>query len=236
MEAHQIQEPARALDIGCGTGALLVALHGRYPRSRCYGLDLAFNMVRRSAQRLDLNANLVCSDAVQLPFKDEVFDLVVSASAFQWIERLDICFRECRRVLRSGGLFCVAFFGEGTLRELRESYREAAARRFGANDLRRDRLHRFRDLADAQRLISESGFEPLLITTETEMEYHASVPDLLRSIKAIGAATADRNDAAGGLGWRGLLNEMASIYDSRYRSDMGIPATYEVIYLVGRRG
>jgi malonyl-CoA O-methyltransferase len=197
---------------------------------------MAFNMVRRCEQRFERNANFVCSDAEHLPFKDGSFDLVVSASTFQWIDRLDLCFRECRRVMRAGGLFCVAFFGGNTLWEVRESYQEAVARRFGADNFRRDRLHRFRDRADAQRLISAAGFEQLSITTETEMEYHAGVPDLLHSIKAIGAATADRNDAGGGLGWRGLLSDMASIYRSRFQSGSGIPATYEVIYMVARRG
>jgi malonyl-CoA O-methyltransferase len=234
--AHQIQEPARALDIGCGTGGLLATLHGRYPHASFCGLDLAFNMVRNCQQRFDGDAVFVNSDAEHLPFGDGVFDLVVSASTFQWIERLDSCFKECRRVLRSGGLFCVAFFGGNTFWELRESYQEAIARRFGTDNSRMDRVHRFRDWPHVQRLISESGFEQVLATAETEMEYHASVQDLLRSIKAIGAATANRFDAGGGLGWRGVLNDMAGIYGSRFQSCMGIPATYEVIYLVVRRG
>lgn len=234
--AHRLQDPARVLDIGCGTGALLSTLQGRYPQAVICGLDLAFNMVNQCQQRFARNAMFVNSDAEHLPFRDGVFDLVTSASTFQWIERLDICFRECRRVLRSDSLFCVAFFGGNTLWELRDSYQEAVARRFGADDSRRDRVHRFRDLAHVQRLISESGLEQVFITTETEMEYHASVQDLLRSIKAIGAATADRSGTGGGLGWRGVLNDMAGIYRSRFHSRLGIPATYEVMYLVLRRG
>lgn len=232
--AHLQQEPACALDIGCGTGALLSTLHGRYPQTSFCGLDLAFNMIRNCQQRFNENAIFVNSDAEHLPFRNEAFDLVVSASTFQWIERLDICFKECRRVLRSGGLFCVAFFGGNTLWELRESYQEAVARRFGADNSRKDRLHRFRDWAHVQRLICESGFKQALMTTETEMEYHANVQDLLRSIKGIGAATADRSDVGGGLGWRGLLNDMSDIYCARFQTDMGIPATYDVMYLVVR--
>lgn len=235
VAAHRQQAPARLLDIGCGTGAMLSALAGRYPEASLCGLDLAFNMARHSAQGLGGRAMLVNGDAELLPFRDGAFDLVVSASTFQWVERLDDCFGECRRVLSSGGLLCAAFFGGRTLWELQESYREAVTMRFGADDARRERMHRFREMAEVRRVMSGLGCDQLLITAETEMEYHADVPDLLRSIKAIGAATAARSDTAGGLGWRGLLTDMTAIYRERFREGGVIPATYEVIYVVARR-
>ncbi|MBI2354889.1 MAG: methyltransferase domain-containing protein [Deltaproteobacteria bacterium] len=235
VAAHGQQDPARLLDIGCGTGAMLSALAGRYPEASLCGLDLAFNMARHTAQSLGGKAMLVNGDAELLPFRDGAFDLVVSASTFQWVERLDACFGECRRVLNSGGLLCVAFFGGRTLWELQESYREAVALRFGADDARRERMHRFRDVAEVRRALSGLGCNQLVITTETEMEYHADVPDLLRSIKAIGAATAARSDTAGGLGWRRVLTDMAAIYRERFMEGGMIPATYEVIYVVARR-
>lgn len=235
VATHQQGTPAQVLDIGCGTGAMLATLQERYPQARLCGLDLAFNMAKQSELRLAGNALLVNGAAEQLPFRARVFDLIVSASTLQWVERLDVFFEECQRVLRDDGLLCLAFFGGRTLWELQESYREAVTRHFGAHDVRIDRLHRFREVEEVQRLISRFGYSQVLISKETEMEYHADVSDVLRSIKAIGAATSARSNESGGLGGRKMLADMASIYDLRFKKDGLVPVTYEVMYVVARR-
>lgn len=235
VDSRLEQLPARLLDIGCGTGSLLGELHARYPQASHCGIDLAFNMALKTATRLGPNAMLVNGDAEQLPFKDGTFDLVASSSTFQWAPQLGACFAECCRVLKDGGLLCVAFFGGKTLWELQECYREALAGRFGGDDRRGGRLQRFRDVAEVKRTMTGLGYEQLVITSEMEIDYHADVPDLLRSIKGIGASTTARNDSGGGLGWRGVLSDMADIYRSRFQKDGMLPATYEVIYIVARR-
>lgn len=233
---HLRPPPQCVLDIGCGTGALLAALRGSYPHSWFCGLDLAFNMARRSAVRFDEQVLLVNGDAEQLPFRDEAFDLVVSASTFQWFDRIEAGFRESLRVLQGNGLVCIAFFGGRTLWELQECYREAVTRRYGSADARQGRMQRFRDRIEIQRVMSSLGCEQVIITDEIEMEYHADVPDLLRSIKSIGAATAAGNNRSGGLGWRAVLTDMAGIYRERFQENGMIPASYEVIYVVARKG
>jgi len=236
MLASQLaSNPTKVLDIGCGTGAMLAALSRRYPESSLFGLDLAFNMAQRSLHRFAGKAQTVNADAEQLPFKDQTFELVVSASTFQWIKSLDFCFKECQRVLKAGGVLCAAFFGDRTLWELQECYRQAVSNRFGVDDIRHGRQHRFRTRIEVQDLLAGLGYEQVQVTTKTEIEYHQDVPELLRSIKGIGAATTARNDAVGGLGWRKMLAEMADIYRSGFLIDDKIPATYEVLYVVARR-
>jgi len=234
VAAHLPHAPQRVLDIGCGTGAVMATLNRRYPAAALCGLDLAFNMARRSALRFGEQALLINGDAEHLSFGDGVFDLVVSASTLQWVDRIETCFGECRRILKGDGLLCVAFFGGRTLWELQECYREAVASRFGAADARQDRMQRFRDRAEVQRLLSRFGFGQVVIANEIEMEYYPDVPDLLRSIKAIGAATAGRTEGGGGRGGRGVLSDMANIYRTRFLDGGMIPATYEVIYVVAR--
>lgn len=232
---HQDGEPSRLLDIGCGTGAVLSALAGRYPGARLCGLDLAHNMTLHAAGRFGEDALIVNGDAEALPFRDGCFNLVVSASTLQWVQHLDRCFRECLRVLAPGGVMCVAFFGGRTLWELQESYREALADRFEGDQSRSARLQRFRSTAEVRQVLEDIGFDSVVIAQEAELDCYEDVPGLLRSIKGIGASTTARNDAGGGLGWRGVLNDMARIYRSRFERDGMIPATYEVIYVVARR-
>jgi len=235
VKTHCSKPPQRTLDIGCGTGGMLNALYKLYPQTQLCGLDLAFNMALRSATRLGPAAMLVNGDAECLPFGDASFDLVVSASTFQWVQRLDNSFQECLRVLTPGGLFCAAFFGGKTLWELQESYREALASRSPGNDGRSGRLQRFKGIADVRPVLDNLGFSQAVVAIETEMDYHPDVPALLRSIKGIGATTPARTDSGGGLGWRGLLNDMTAIYRSRYQRNGMVPATYEVIYIIARK-
>lgn len=236
VATHFNGSPTRLLDIGCGTGAVLSALQNRYPAAQLSGLDLAFNMTLRSAGRLGPEALLVNGDAECLPFQEGVFDLVVSASTFQWVQQLDSCLGECLRVLMPGGLLCAAFFGGRTLWELQESYRHAlTVHACGASEQRSGRLQRFKGGEEVQRVLTGLGFDQVVVATEKEIDYHADVPDLLRSIKGIGASTAARNDGGGGLGWRGILNDMMQYYRSRFLCDGMIPATYEVVYIVARR-
>jgi malonyl-CoA O-methyltransferase len=235
VQRHVFAVPADVLDIGCGTGQLLSSLGIQYPHSRLYGLDLAHNMTRCAAERLGPGATLVNGDAEQLPFRDGVFDLVVSTSTVQWIEDMGIFFQQCHRVLHPDGLLCIAFFGGRTMRELQECYRDAVGQRGGCAEGYLDRLHRFKEITAVQEALGQSDFGSVLLTSEIEMDYYPDVPDLLRSIKRIGAGSAAQEGRRGGLGWRSILNETSRLYRERYGTDGMIPVTYEVVYVIAQR-
>jgi malonyl-CoA O-methyltransferase len=231
LAAHAGVDPRSALDIGCGTGDLSAAVKRRYPQALSCGLDLAFNMVRQAHAKSGKDCLFINGDAEQLPFRGNSFDLVVSASTLQWLDSLDGCLEECRRVVKEGGLIALAFFGGTTLWELQESYREALARRASVDDSRFGRLHRFMEVEAVRQALDRLGAGQSLVASEIEMDFHQDVHGLLKSIKGIGAGTASRG-GAGGLGWRGILNDMSEIYLRRFLADGKIPATYEVIYLI----
>ena len=232
--SHMSGVPADILDIGCGTGQLLSELDGQYPQSRLYGLDLAFNMARCAAERLGTRATLVNGDAEQLPFRDDAFDLVVSTSTLQWIENMDAFFQQCHRVVRRDGLLCIAFFGGRSMQELQGSFREAVRGKSGGSGGHVDRLHRFKEISDVQAALGRSAFGSVLLFSEMEMDYYPDLPELLRSIKRIGAGSGAQESRQGGLGWRSILNETSRLYRERYGRDGMIPVTYEVIYVIAQ--
>ena len=232
---HVSGAPSKVLDIGCGTGRLLALLNRQYPQARQYGLDLAYNMIRHARERLGDDTVLLQGDAEQLPFRPESFDLAVSSSTLQWLDDLGPFFRQCRLVVKDGGVLCIAFFGGRTLQELHECYRDAAVKLSGDSSGKiTERLHRFRSIADVQKAVEQAGFDIVLLTSEIEMDYYCGVPELLRSIKRIGAGSAAQGSSAGGLGWRGVLNETSRLYQQRYGTNGTIPVTYEVFYIVAR--
>lgn len=233
LSAELSNEPQRVLDIGCGTGQLLQSLAQRYPQAGLTGLDLAPNMLQQAAERLGTRAELVQGDAERLPFGDTSFDLVVSSSTFQWLEHCDTCFGEVQRILKPDGLFCFALFGEGTLQELQCSWRDALARSGRVADLHQDGTHRFHTLEEVKASLEQQGFTDLEVVSEREVVWYPDLPQLLQAIKRIGAGTA-RPQRGGGLGWRRVLHDMATVYRERFGTDLGVPASYQVIYGVGR--
>jgi SAM-dependent methyltransferase len=103
----------RSLEIGSGTGyfSLNLLQAGAIRQATC--TDISPGMLatlRGNAERLGLAVETVATDAEQLPFADESFDLVLGHAILHHIPDLGRAFAEFHRVLRAGGT--VVFAGE----------------------------------------------------------------------------------------------------------------------------
>lgn len=93
------------LEIGAGTGANLA----HYPPAvqTLTVIDPERAMVRRLERRVRAQARLVtvlCAPAEDLPFNDDVFDVVISTLVLCTVQDQPRALREIRRVLRPGGM------------------------------------------------------------------------------------------------------------------------------------
>lgn len=217
-------EQGTFLDIGCGTGALSFELCKNYPQLQPVLSDIAHGMTLHSRRRM-AKALAVDAAAEALPFADGSLDLVCSSSVYQWVFDLPVAFSESARILRKGGLFAFALFGQGTLQELKTAYRQAAKITGGETG----HLHELPDMTIVEEALSTAGFGQIELQRQELVEYHENVTDLLRSLKRIGAANASTN-APRGLASRSLMQKMSDIYRRRYGQDGQIPASYEVVY------
>jgi len=96
------------LDVGCGTGFDLVVASGAVgPEGRVYGTDLTVEMVGRAQaamSRLGIkNAEIVPVDSDELPFRDRMFDVVISNGVINLSPCKRQLFKEIFRVLKPGG-------------------------------------------------------------------------------------------------------------------------------------
>jgi malonyl-CoA O-methyltransferase len=225
--------PGAVLDVGAGTGQLLARLQELYPLSRLAGVDLAVGMAATAARQLgaERGGALVCADAEQLPFVAGAFELVVSTSTYQWLASLEQAFSEAWRVLAPGGRFLFALFGDRTLWELKDAYRQALA---GTASPLPDRTHRSFTVESVSHSLREAGFRGCQSWAELEIEEHPDVAELLRSLKRIGAGNAAPPPATG-LAGRRLMSAMMENYRRDHGRNGLIPATYEVIYGVGTK-
>lgn len=223
--------PVCVLDIGAGTGRLLESIAALYPAASLTGMDLAFGMSRTARDNLRGRGQFVTADAELLPFASNCFDLIVSTSTFQWLENLDAVCCEVWRVLAPGGAFHFALFGESTLHELRSSYHRAYAA-MRQEDERR--THTFPAAAAVEAELHRHGFSECRVWSEIEIEFYSDVPELLRAIRGVGAGTTAPLTTRG-LSERRVMLDMMEIYRREFTVHGHIPATYEVIYGVGRK-
>ncbi|HEY2366803.1 MAG TPA: class I SAM-dependent methyltransferase, partial [Polyangiaceae bacterium] len=98
----------RALVLGCGGGQDVIAL-ARLGASHVTGVDFSKTQLAHARENLakaKVEATLIESSVSELPMlANESFDLVVSVHVMSYVERLDACFAQARRVLAPGGTF-----------------------------------------------------------------------------------------------------------------------------------
>ena len=90
----------KVLDLGCGTGGMLVELKNQGIHN-IYGVDketLAISLAMKRGLK-----ELLVADAIALPFKEGIFDVVIALDVLEHIEFDDVALKEIYRSLSSGG-------------------------------------------------------------------------------------------------------------------------------------
>lgn len=107
------QPHARALDLCCGTGDMAVAIRRQSPEAAIVGADFSRGMLARGAGKfVRAKISAIEADALQLPFPEDSFDVVVSAFGFRNLANYDAGLREIHRVLRNHGQVGILDFSE----------------------------------------------------------------------------------------------------------------------------
>jgi SAM-dependent methyltransferase len=106
----------RVLEIGCGTGNLVLLVKRMDPQLEVTGLDpdpKALARAARKARRAGLALQLDRGFADQLPYPDGCYDRVLSSLMFHHLDadQRVASLREVRRVLRPGGSLHLMDFG-----------------------------------------------------------------------------------------------------------------------------
>ena len=220
-------EPACVLDAGCGTGTALPGLQQRWPAARLLALDLAEPMLKMACpvrpfwQRWLQRAPVapVCADMSRLPLAAGSVNMIWSASSLQWCTDLPATFTEFRRVLAPGGLLMFATFGPDTLKELRQAFSVLDGY---------THVNAFPDMHDIGDWLMAAGFSAPVVDMEYMTMTYASLKDMLRELKQIGANTVI-GPRRQGLSGRDYWQKLEQLYEVN-RQQGRLPATWEVIY------
>jgi ubiquinone/menaquinone biosynthesis C-methylase UbiE len=94
-------------DVGCGIGAAVRQVSGNVRPGLVVGLDRSHGLVARAKtgdESIAENLGLLLGDAVELPFRENRFDLVFSQMTLAWVGDVAGAAGEQVRVARSGGI------------------------------------------------------------------------------------------------------------------------------------
>jgi ubiquinone/menaquinone biosynthesis C-methylase UbiE len=107
------RKASRMLDIGCGTGSLMLAILKTFPTAGVWGVDFDSTLLALAERRLarfGRRAKLVEADLRKQNWLNSVpaqFDAIVSATALHWfsLTQLSRLYKQFGKILRSGGIF-----------------------------------------------------------------------------------------------------------------------------------
>jgi SAM-dependent methyltransferase len=106
---QRLEQGITVLDAGCGSGQALNAMARRFPGSTFVGIDLcepAIDQARKTASENETtNIKFRVADDADMPFDDDMFDLIVTFDVIHDQARPDQFLREMFRVLKPEGRY-----------------------------------------------------------------------------------------------------------------------------------
>jgi NADH dehydrogenase [ubiquinone] 1 alpha subcomplex assembly factor 5 len=231
------------LELGCHRGALYDLINGTESLrdggggiggiKTLYQCDMALSAMRTNTKE-DTQAPLVDAKYLHgdeengLPFQEGSFDIVLSSMNLHWINDLQKVLKSIKTVLKPDGVFIGSMLGGSTLQELKECLYLAEQERKGGFSPHASPLAKPSDIAG----LMQANFSLPTIDIDT---HTISYPDAFTLMEHLGLmgeghATVNRRYSVG----RDTFLAAAALYQEKYGLEDGsIPATFQIIYMIG---
>jgi demethylmenaquinone methyltransferase/2-methoxy-6-polyprenyl-1,4-benzoquinol methylase len=126
LELASVRPGEKVLEVATGTGVQLVRLARANPGGRTVGVEISEGMLGQTRGRLEdagltAEVEVIEGSALELPFADESFDLIVNGYMLDLLPRDDIprALAEFKRLLRPGGRLVLSNMTKGERRRHR---------------------------------------------------------------------------------------------------------------------
>ncbi|KAF8313404.1 S-adenosyl-L-methionine-dependent methyltransferase [Clavulina sp. PMI_390] len=155
-------------------------------------------------------------------------DAVVSCLALHWVNDLPGALVQIKEALKPDGVFMGAMIGGDTLFELRTALQVAEVEREGGIS---PRVSPMTDTRDVSNLLGRAGFTLLTVDIDDVEVMYPSMWELVEDLRYMGESNAivDRRTFL----HRDTLLATSAAYEALHKKDGGIPATFQIIFMIG---
>ena len=232
-----------ALDLGSHRGHVLDALVRKSTDVEEFGILGGISKLTQSdmsstvlecARENATKQTLVKVDCLHMDEEDiqcapESYDLILSSMALHWVNNLPQALQRIKRSLRPDGAFVGCMLGGTTLHELRHSFYLAEQERDGGVAPHVSPLALPSDIAG---LMQGAGFNLPTIDVETVTIGYPDALTLMEHLQRMGEGNATYT-RRGGMRADTFLATAAAYQEMYGLEDGTIPATFQVIYMIG---
>lgn len=216
-----------ALDVGGGKSHIAEHL-SKDVVERLFLTDVSEKTLKQR-RATEIPTHHVLADEEFLPFKENTFDLVVSSLSLHWINDLPGALRQIHQVLKPDGVFIGAMVGGDTLYELRCSLQLAETEREGGFS---PHVSPYTAVTDLGNLLGQAGFNMLTVDIDDVQVHYPGITEVMTDLQGMGESNCAWNRRS--LLHRDTILAAAAIYKEMYGNEDGsIPATFEILYMIG---
>ena len=207
--------PEKILEIGCGTGLLTSQLQRTFPNVDLYLNDLVEELCYHAATINQVPQTCCFPGDVEKLFLPLSFDLIASASTFQWFTTPEETFMKLSKQLEQNGVLVFSTFGKFNLQEIRLTTG-------GGLD--------YRNKEELEKML-KPYFEIELIEEEFHMLEFDTPLAVLQHLKKTGVNVSGDSTI-----WtKGRVDAFIKDYNARFAVDGKVTLTYHPFYFVCRK-
>lgn len=208
----------RVLEIGCGTGFLTQVIMKRFAVNAYIANDIVAGC-EALINKIDSSIEYIHSDIETATIPDN-FDLVCSASTFQWLQKPQATIDKIHHSLNDKGYLAVSSFAPKHFHELSDTLFSLGIKQAAMSYLN----------SEAWQALLTPNFDILEISESTHTEYFTDLRELFIHLRRTGV-NGNRLETLS----HSQIRSLEKSYSLNHKTEKGIPLSYKPIQIIARK-